>query len=135
MPPIAPAGSRMRLLPSCAAALSRAEQRGIGERSDRDHQAIDAAAQHLLAVLGDGLLAGDLGNDRRAAREQIRERFDDVDAAERRARLHRRDRHAPARRRSRTPFAGSSLRSAATTSCAIPPQPIRPTEVMAVLMR
>ena len=46
MPPIAPAGSRMRLLPSFAAALSRAKQGGIGERADRDHQAIDAAAQH-----------------------------------------------------------------------------------------
>ena len=100
MPPIAPAGRRMRLLPSCAAALSRAEQRRIGERADRDHQAVDAAAQHLLAMLGHRLLAGDLGHDRGRRASSSSSASTMSMPAERCARLHRRGRHARARRRS-----------------------------------
>jgi hypothetical protein len=62
------------------------EQRGIGQRADRDHQAIDPAAQHRVAMLGHCGLARHFRHQHRAAREQIVERFDHVDPAEPRAR-------------------------------------------------
>ena len=58
------------------------EQRGIGERADRDHQAIDSAAQDRVAMLGHRGLARHFRHQRRAARKQIVERFDHVDLAQ-----------------------------------------------------
>ena len=67
--------------------LESRKQSRIGKGADRNDQAIDPAAQHGLAVLGHGRLAGHLGDQRRAESDEIVERFHDLDSGESGARL------------------------------------------------
>ena len=62
--------------------LEALQQPLFGKRADRDHQKIKAAAQNFGTMLRHGLLARDFGYDRRIAREEIGERFNNIDSQE-----------------------------------------------------
>src|SRR5262245_53482245 len=128
MPPMAPAGSRMRALPACAAALSRASSFGSASaptENTRQSTPPRSTASPCSATAAWPATSATTAGPRFSNSASV----STMSIAASRAR-------ASALRPGRasaptidTPFAGLA-RSAPTTSWAMPPQPIRPTAVM-----
>src|SRR6516225_1481152 len=134
MPPTAPAGNNMRLLPSCAADLSRPNSvASASAPTEISRQSIPrrstpsacsaTAAWPATSATRPGLRAS---NSSSASTMSTPQSFA-------RASPPRPGRaSAPTMR---TPLVVPAPRTAATTSCAMPPQPMRPTEVMCRSLR
>src|SRR5262245_13852198 len=129
MPPIAPAGSRMRLSPSCAAALSRPSSAGsasapteITRQSTPPRRTVSPCSATACWPATSAMTAGRRANSSSSASTMSTPLSDARACSARPGRAS-----APT---TCTPFAGALSRSAATTSCAMPPQPISPTAVI-----
>src|SRR5262245_36593363 len=87
MPPTAPAGNNMRLLPSCAADLSRRNSAASASAPTEISRQSIPRRSTVSACSATAAWPRDFGNEGGFAREQLIEGLDDVDPAELRPRL------------------------------------------------